>query len=572
MSVAETTTSLSPEPADAAACRDSASAARRASLLAHPWRIVLIFLTGLSGILVSFGLFGAVARWQTFTAAASGPDSTANVVLASGWLMTISIVCYLWFSLSRTRELEILTANLHATTEELRRNGAQLDHLARHDVLTGLPNRIAFRDNVASGLRRVRRGQALAVMYLDLDRFKAVNDTLGHPVGDRLLCEVAERLREVVREADTITRLGGDEFAIAQFGAEQPRASESLARRVIERLSQPYQIDGHQAAVGVSIGITMADHDDVDVDQLLRRADMALYAAKREGRGTWRRFEPEMDHEAQTRRGLEMDLRYTLEHGGFELLYQPRVSIADGRVRGVEALLRWHHPERGLVMPGDFIRCAEETGLIVPIGAWVLRTALLRAAAWPPGVRVAVNISPRQMARDDLMDTIQQALAESGQTGERLELEITENALLDHYAAAQTALKRLKAIGVRIAMDDFGTGFTSLSHLRSFPFDRIKIDQSFIGAMTESPRGAAVVHAILGLARSLGIATAAEGVETWAQFEELAASGCDEAQGFLFSTPRPADEITELLIGWSPIRPAAAEADEEAGLSLIAGE
>ena len=304
--------------------------------------------------------------------------------------------------------------------------------------------------------------------------------------------------------------------------------------------------------VGVSVGITLADHDDVDVDQLLRRADIALYAAKREGRGTWRRFAPEMDQEAQTRRGLEMDLRYTLEHGGFELLYQPRVSIEDGRVRGAEALLRWHHPERGLVMPGDFIRCAEETGLMVPIGAWVLRTALRQAAEWPPGVRVAVNISPRQMARDDLMETIEAALAESGQTGERLELEITENALLDHYTAAQTALKRLKALGVRIAMDDFGTGFTSLSHLRSFPFDRIKIDQSFIGAITESAQGAAVVRAILGLAKSLGIATTAEGVETRAQFEELAMNGCDEAQGFLFSAPRSAEEINALLIGWSP--------------------
>ncbi len=522
-----------------------------AGLRAHPWRLVLICLTGLSGLLVSFGLFNAVGEWKSLTTG-GGQDQTANLVLASGWLMTVSVVSYLWFSLSRTRELETLTADLHATTEELRRNGVQLDHLARHDALTGLPNRIAFRDNVASGLRRVRRGQALAVLYLDLDRFKAVNDTLGHPVGDRLLCEVAGRLREVVREADTITRLGGDEFAIAQFGAGQPRASELLARRLIERLSQPYDIDGHLVVVGVSIGITLADHDDVDVDQLLRRADIALYAAKREGRGTWRPFAPEMDQEAQTRRGLEMDLRYTLEHGGFELLYQPRVSIADGRVRGVEALLRWHHPERGLVMPSDFIRCAEETGLIVPIGAWVLRTALRQAAAWPVGVRVAVNISPRQMAHDDLMETIEAALLESDQSGERLELEITENALLDYYAAAQKALKELKELGVRIAMDDFGTGFTSLSHLRDFPFDRIKIDRSFIREMTVSDQGAAVVRAVLGLAASLGIETAAEGVETRAQFEALAAYGCDEAQGFLFSAPRSANEITELLIGWSP--------------------
>ena len=258
-----------------------------------------------------------------------------------------------------------------------------------------------------------------------------------------------------------------------------------------------------------------------------------------------------MDVEAQTRRGLEMDLRRRAGAWRFELYYQPQVTIADGQVRGFEALLRWHHPTRGLLLPGDFMQCAEDTGLIVPIGAWVLRTALGEAAHWPAGVRVAVNLSPRQLAHDDLADMVEAALAASGQTGARLELEITEIALLRQHAAALATLKRLRALGVRITMDDFGTGYSSLSHLRSFPFDRIKIDQSFVGGMTESPEGGAIVRAILQLATDLNIATTAEGVETRAQFEQLAANGCHEAQGFLFSPPQPAGEVFRLLAGWS---------------------
>jgi diguanylate cyclase (GGDEF)-like protein len=260
-------------------------------------------------------------------------DWTALAVLAGGLIMTALMIGYLWFSLRRTQQLERLTNRLRETTEQLRRNGAKLDHMARHDALTDLPNRIAFHEDVAAGLRRARRGQNLAVLYLDLDQFKAVNDTLGHPIGDRLLCEAAERLRATVRESDSITRLGGDEFAIAQFGVEQPRSAEMLARRLIDALSQPYDISGHQVVVGVSIGITLAGPDDLDVDQLLRRADMALYAAKREGRGTWRCFEPPMDHDAQAQRGLEMDLRHAVEHGELELYYQPQVAIADGTIR-----------------------------------------------------------------------------------------------------------------------------------------------------------------------------------------------------------------------------------------------
>jgi len=480
-------------------------------------------------------------------------DWIALAVLAGGLVMTASLVGYLWFSLRRTQQLEALATSLRDTTEELRHNAAKLDHLAHHDALTGLPNRTAFRHEVGGALHRARRGQSLAVLYLDLDRFKAVNDTLGHPAGDRLLCEVADRLRGTVRAVDAITRLGGDEFAISQSAVEQPQSAETLARRLIDTLSLPYNIDGHLVAVGVSVGITLVGRGDLDVDQLLRRADMALYAAKRGGRGTWRHYEPAMDHDAQARQGLEMDLRRALEQDSFELYYQPLVTIADGRVRGFEALLRWHHPTRGMVQPGDFLRCAEETGLIVPIGAWVLRTALTQAADWPADVQVAVNVSPRQLARDDFADVVEATLAETGQTGARLELEISENALLGPNAPANATLQRLRALGVQVAMDDFGTGHASLSHIHSFAFDRIKIDQSFVGSMTETPQSGAIVRAILQLATSLGIATTAEGVETPAQLEQLAAAGCGEAQGFLFSLPRPAGEVPRLLRGWSPV-------------------
>jgi diguanylate cyclase (GGDEF)-like protein len=494
-------------------------------------------------------------RWDTILTPSDGSlgaitDPTAAVVLIGGLVMTASLVAYLWFAQRRTRKLERLTTDLRETTEELRRNGAALDHLARHDVLTGLANRMAFRDEVASGLRRARRGQGMAVLYLDLDRFKSVNDTLGHPAGDRLLCEVADRLRGSVREADTITRLGGDEFAIAQTGVDQPEAAENLARRLIDVLSRPYQIDGQCVVVGVSIGITLAAHEDMDADQLLRRADLALYAAKREGRGTWRFFANSLEFDAQTRRGLEMDLRHALEHDELALYYQPQVSISDGRVCGIEALLRWHHPDRGLVMPGDFIRCAEETGLIAPLGAWVLRTALCEAANWPDEIRLAVNLSPYQLARDDLVETVEAALAASGQPGTRLELEITENALMEQCLAGQAALKSLRTLGVRISMDDFGTSYASLSHLRSFPFDRIKVDRSFVASNTESPQGAAIVRAVLQLAASLNIPSLAEGVETRAQLEQLAAFGCHEAQGFLFSPALPASAVPRMLAGW----------------------
>jgi diguanylate cyclase (GGDEF)-like protein len=486
----------------------------------------------------------------TETFARGAADWTAMAALATGLAITATIAGYLWLTLRRTRQLENLTASLGETTEELRRNGAKLDHLARHDALTGLPNRTLFRENIAIGLRNASRGHGFAVLYLDLDRFKTVNDTLGHQAGDQLLCQVADRLHDAVRETDTITRLGGDEFAIAQCMADQPGAAEMLARRVIDLLSSPYKIGGHLVVVGVSVGITLAGRDDLDADHLLRRADMALYAAKRSGRGTWRFFQPLMEQEAQARRGLEMDLRHALQHKEFELYYQPQVHVADGRVVGFEALLRWNHPDRGLVGPGDFLRCAEESGLILPIGDWVLMTALKESASWPAGVRVAVNISSHQLGRDDLAAAVQAALSASRQTGMRLELEVTEGALIEHQGTGQAALRHLRDLGVHIALDDFGTGHASLSHLRSFPFDRIKIDQSFVAAITESPEGATIVRSILQFAANLNITTTGEGVERPEQLALLAAMGCCEAQGFLFSPARPASEVPRLLAGW----------------------
>jgi predicted signal transduction protein with EAL and GGDEF domain len=291
----------------------------------------------------------------------------------------------------------------------------------------------------------------------------------------------------------------------------------------------------------------LAGQDETDADQLLRRADVALYAAKRDGRGTWRCFDADMDKDALSRIGMEMDLRDALETNALELYYQPQVRIPDGRICGFEALLRWHHPKRGFVLPGEFIACAEETGLIGPIGEWVVRTALRQAAHWPKDVRVSVNLSPYQLARDTLAATIEAALAETGQPGERLELEITETALLQNYGPGEATLKRMRSLGVSIAMDDFGTGYASLSHLRSFPFDRLKIDRSFVSAMLDSPEGGAIITAILQLAAGLNIATTAEGVETRAQLDRLAAGGCDEAQGYLFSRPQPASELPRLL-------------------------
>jgi diguanylate cyclase (GGDEF)-like protein/PAS domain S-box-containing protein len=425
---------------------------------------------------------------------------------------------------------------------------AQIAHLARHDSLTDLPNRTLFREHLGASLPQVGRDVIIAVFYLDLDHFKEVNDTLGHPVGDDLLKAVAARLSENVREGDVVSRLGGDEFAVVQpLRGAGPSAASSLASRLIEVVTAPYEIRGHQIVIGASIGISLAPGDGDDADQLLRNADLALYLAKAEGRGTYRFFEPEMDARAQARRIMEMDLRAALSRGEFELHYQPIYDLAKDEIVCFEALLRWHHPRDGMILPANFIPLAEETGLIVPIGAWVLLKACLEAAGWSRRVRVAVNVSPVQFKSPSLLTTVMAALSESHLAANRLELEITETVLLQDSQGTLIILHQLRDLGVRISMDDFGTGYSSLSYLRSFPFDKIKIDGSLVRELAAHGDSMAIVRAVTGLGTSMGISTTAEGVETGEQLALLRAEGCTEVQGYLLNSPRPSAEVEAML-------------------------
>lgn len=431
---------------------------------------------------------------------------------------------------------------------ERRRSEAKIAHMALHDGLTGLANRTLLNDKLEQALTRVKRGEMVAVHLLDLDHFKNVNDTLGHPAGDKLLKDAADRLRELVRETDTIARMGGDEFAILQVAISQPSDATALAHRVIESVSQPYELDGRQVVIGTSIGIAIGPTDGLASDQLMRNADLALYRAKDDGRGTYRFFEPAMDAQMQERRVMEDDLRKALAAGEFEVLYQPVVNIETNKISGLEALLRWHHPVKGMVAPGAFIALAEEIGLIVPLGEWVLRQACATAAGWPAHIRVSVNLSPVQFKNSGLVQVVVSALAASGLSADRLELEITESALLDDSYATLAMLYRLRELGVRIAMDDFGTGYSSLAYLQSFPFDRIKIDRSFIEDIADGVGSLNIVRAMAALAKGLGMETTAEGVETSEQLDTVKSEGCTEMQGFLFSRPIPASELDALLL------------------------
>ena len=444
----------------------------------------------------------------------------------------------------------------HEDVTERHRTEARIQHMARHDALTDLPNRILFEERINGALQRTCKGEHAAVLSLDLDRFKQVNDTLGHPVGDALLKIVAERLRHATRENDTVARLGGDEFAVVQLGAAQPEGATNLAQRLIDAISVPYEIGGHQIVIGTSVGIAIAPTDGDAVEVLLKCADVALYRAKMDGRGRYRFFEPSMDAAMQARRVLELDLRAALVNGEFEMHYQPIVNVATHQVTGFEALLRWRHPQRGLVSPGDFIPLAEEIGLIVPIGEWVMRQACGDAASWPNNITVAVNLSPVQFKSARLAESIVLALASSGLPPHRLELEITEGVLLVEHETTLAVLHQLRTLGIRIAMDDFGTGYSSLSYLRSFPFDKIKIDRSFIQNMAQDESSSAIVRAVIGLSGRLGIVTTAEGVETVEQLDGVRAEGCTEVQGFYFSAARPASEVLA-LIGTGEVRNSA---------------
>jgi diguanylate cyclase (GGDEF)-like protein len=385
------------------------------------------------------------------------------------------------------------------------------------------------------------------MLYLDLDHFKSINDTLGHSAGDELLKTIAERLRTCVRDVDTVARLGGDEFAIIQTSIEEPLEAAFLAQQIQEVIRRPCDFHGRKMVVDVSIGIALSPNDGTDADELLKKADLALYGAKADGRGTYRFFEPEMDARMRAWHTLENDLRNAIASGQLTLLYQPVVDLARDEISGVEALLRWKHPERGMIPPDDFIPIAEETGLIAQIGEWVLRTACADAARWPSDIRIAVNLSPAQLTGKNFVQMVVNALAMSGIPATRLELEITESLLMQNTFATLATLHQLRDLGVRIAMDDFGTGYSSLSYLRSFPFDKIKIDRSFIGDLSDKEDAVAIVRAVTRLARSFKMATTAEGVETEQQLACVRELGCNEMQGYLFSPPRPAFEISQLL-------------------------
>ncbi len=426
---------------------------------------------------------------------------------------------------------------------ERRQAEAQIMHMARHDALTDLPNRALFREKMEQALAH---DEKFAIHFIDLDRFKTVNDTLGHPIGDALLCAVTKRLQMAVRGPDTVARLGGDEFAIIQASARPTDATE-LAVRLIELMNEPFDIFGNQIVVGASVGIAMAPTDGKEPDQLLRNSDMALYRAKSSGRGTYHFFEPDMDAQMQARHALEVDLRKAMTEGQFEVHYQPIVDLASGQYVGFEALSRWNHPQRGMVAPDLFIPVAEEIGLIVPFGDWVLKQACQDAISWPSGMTVAVNLSAAQFRSPTLVYSIVSALATSGLAPTRLELEITETVLLQQDQAILDTLHQIRNLGVRISMDDFGTGYSSLSYLRSFPFDTIKIDRSFTQELGQKEDCTAIVRAVTRLGSSLGMITIAEGVETHEQLEILRAEGCDQVQGFLFSRPMPAKNVAELL-------------------------
>jgi diguanylate cyclase (GGDEF)-like protein len=441
----------------------------------------------------------------------------------------------------------------HEDITEQRRSEVKIEYMAHHDALTDLANRVLLNDRLEQALARVQHGEMVAVHHLDLDQFKAVNDTFGHPCGDKLLRTVAERLRGLVGEADTIARMGGDEFVIVQATIADPADATALAQGVIEALSEPYDIDGQQAVIGVSIGISVGPGDGSNPDKLLRNADLALYRAKSDGRGTFRFFEPVMDLQMQTRRVMEQDLRKALPSGEFELYYQPVVNLASKEISGFEALIRWNHPSKGMISPADFIPLAEEIGFIVPMGAWVIRQACATAAQWPDNLHVAVNISAIQFRSPGLMQVIVNALAATGLAPTRLEIEITESVLLHNKEATLAVLHQLRALGIRIAMDDFGTGYSSLTYLQSFPFDKIKIDRSFVKNITENSSSLNIVRAVAALANGMGMTATAEGVETAEQLHSIASEGCTEMQGFLFSRPLPAAEIErQFLSGRGP--------------------
>jgi len=454
-----------------------------------------------------------------------------NQPLKNGWLTTH----------------EDITERTHA--EE------QIRHLAHFDALTDLPNRALFHQRLRQELAQTAPDRQLAVLYIDIDEFKSVNDSLGHMIGDELLKSVAQRLSACIGSSDFIARLGGDEFAIVKTGVKDSADVADLATRALDAIRAPYDCLGHQVTSDASIGIALVPQHGTDLDQILKNADLAMYAAKSAGRRTWRFFEPAMDAHVRARRMLETDLRKAIADEALEIYYQPCLSLLNNRITGCEALIRWRHPERGMVSPVEFIPIAEETGLINELGEWVLAKACAEATTWPEGINLAVNVSPVQFKSGTLALKIVAALAASGLPANRLELEITEAVLIRDDDAALEILHQLRAIGVRIALDDFGTGYSSLSYLQRFPFDKIKIDRCFVNDLAEAG-GSSIVQAVVNIAAARHMTTTAEGVETPQQQELLRALGCTEMQGYLFSAPKPAEQVREILFTHRA-RPAA---------------
>jgi diguanylate cyclase (GGDEF)-like protein len=428
---------------------------------------------------------------------------------------------------------------------ERRRAEAEIVHLARHDVLTGLANRAEFNARLEEASKRLKRnGGTVTVMMIDLDKFKAVNDTLGHLAGDRLLIEVGRRLQSTIRDTDVLARLGGDEFAIIQEGGpDQHEAAIALALRIIDEITRSFDLNGQEASVGASIGIAMAPENGVEPEELLKRADLALYSVKAGGRNDFRLFQNELLEIANTQQSAENELREAIALEQFELHYQPVVNVKTRELCGVEALVRWRHPARGPIAPDHFIPLAESTGLIVPLGEWILQQACADAASWPADIKLAINISAVQFKKSNLFDAVLRTLVESNLPPQRLELEITETSLLENQEAHLTTIRQLKNLGLSIALDDFGTGFSSINYLTIFPFDKIKIDKSFTKGILNRGDCKAVVASTLALAQGLGIVTTAEGVETEEQFEYMRAAGVELAQGYLFGRPVPISEF-----------------------------
>ncbi|MEO5862803.1 MAG: EAL domain-containing protein [Burkholderiales bacterium] len=478
--------------------------------------------------------------------------SQSWLILGGGALLSLLLLGFLYTLATQHANVKERASQL---TQDLQQSEERFRHLAHHDPLTGLPNRVLLQDQGARALARARRNKNyVGILFIDLDRFKTINDSLGHSAGDALLREVADRIRRTVRNFDTVARMGGDEFVVLLSDLVNPAAAGSVAQHLLESLAKVTIIDGHHLHVTPSIGVSVFPSDATDFDELLKHADAAMYLAKDNGRNGYRFFTSEINTLAHGRLAVETGLRHALQNGELELHYQPQIAISSGAIVGAEVLLRWRHPQRGLVAPDDFIPIAEDTGLIVPIGEWVLRTACAQYAKWRQRglapFRLAINLSARQLRQKDLADVTRELLVANSINGEVLDLEITETGLMQNTDEAAIALRGLKALGIRLSLDDFGTGYSSLSNLRRFPIDCLKIDRSFIRDISTDPGDAVLVRAIIDLAHSLGMTIVAEGVETLDQLRFLHLHNCDDAQGFFISKPLPAEAFADAYAHW----------------------